>query len=63
MSRLAALAIIGLGPQLLAAQGVVTAVVTGRVMARADTSALMPAHGATVLVAGTTLRTTTNAEG
>jgi carboxypeptidase family protein/TonB-dependent receptor-like protein len=63
MRRLLVLAIVGLGPQLLAAQVGPTGVVAGRVMARVDTSALIPAHGATVLVTGTTLRTTTNAEG
>ena len=63
MRRVVAVAIVGLGPQLLAAQGGTTGVVAGRVLARTDTSALIPAHGATVLVTGTTLRTTTNADG
>ena len=63
MRRLVAVAIVGLGPQLLAAQGAATGVVTGRVMARTDSSALIPAHGATVLVPGTPLRTTTNVDG
>jgi Carboxypeptidase regulatory-like domain/TonB-dependent Receptor Plug Domain len=56
-------ALISLVPALLAAQGPDAGVVAGRVTVRSDTGILAPAQGATVTVIGTTLGTTTGADG
>lgn len=67
-ARRIALAVLGaslsaLVPVHLVAQGPATGVVAGRVMARADSGAVMPVEGAAVSVAGTALAVTTGADG
>ncbi|HEU5184913.1 MAG TPA: carboxypeptidase regulatory-like domain-containing protein, partial [Gemmatimonadaceae bacterium] len=56
-------ALMGAFPALLAAQTPGTGVIAGRVMAGADSSIATPARGATVLIVGTGLRATTDADG
>jgi hypothetical protein len=55
--------LIGLFPAILAAQGSVTGVVTGRVTARADTGGAAPVPGAAVSVIGSALGATTDGDG
>jgi hypothetical protein len=50
-------------PVLLAAQTPVTGVVAGRVTARADSTTLLPARGATISIVGTSVVTTTDPAG
>lgn len=56
-------ALITLVPALLVAQAPDAGVVAGRVTVRSDTGILAPAQGATVSVIGSTLGTTTSADG
>ncbi len=51
-----------IAPALLAAQDA-GGIVAGRIMARADSAPIAPASGATISIVGTTLRTTTRADG
>src|SRR5687767_2880931 len=62
--RPAAIALIAFLPALLGAQDGATAVITGRVTLRTDTTAaLAPAHGATVTIVGSGRATSTGPDG
>jgi hypothetical protein len=64
LRRRTPVALILLLPGLLAAQNPTTAVVAGRVSARTDTTAAaIPVHNATITVVGSSLATTTSADG